>query len=107
MSGNSILVVGAIVALLAVGCVAGYALSQNDPVDNSDGMSDSEINQKLQSYADGLNQYGGKIYTNGNGLSISAGSSVTVNNGDLVFIYNGGTYYVPYHGISYILINHA
>ena len=47
MSQNSVLAVAAVFALLAVGVVAGYALSQHDPSDSSEGVSDDEINAKL------------------------------------------------------------
>ena len=107
MSNNGIIAVAAVFALLAVGGLIGYAVSQHDPSDSSEGMSDGEVNEKLQGYADDLKTYGGKIVTHNNALTVPMGTNVTVSNGDLVFVYSGSTYKVPYSGISYILINHA
>ena len=105
MANNTLIAVAAVFALLAVGGVVGYALSQNDIPDSSDGETSSEINTRLQSYADDLKQYGGKIYTNANGISIPKGTNVTVSNGNLVCSLTGGTCYFPHTGISYIVIN--
>ena len=104
MSHNSVF---AIVALLAVGGSVGYALSQHDPSDSSEGTGESERNDKLQGYATDLTAYGGKIVTHNNALTVPMGTAVNVIDGDLVFVYVGATYKVPYEGISYILINHS
>ena len=107
MTQKTLIVVAAVFALLAAGIVAGYALSQHDPTDSSEGISDDELNVKLQEYATDLKTYGGKIVTHNAALTVPMGTNVTVSNGDLIFVYSGSTYNVPYEGISYILVYHA
>ena len=107
MTQNSVLALAAVFAILAIGVFAGYALSQHDPSDSSEGVSDDEINAKLQGYASDLKMYGGKIGTHYDALTVPMGTNVTVSDGDLVFVYSGMTYKVPYSGISYVLIYHA
>ena len=104
MANNTVLAVSAVIALLVVGGLVGYVLSQNNVPDSSEGESASDIDARLQSYANDLNQYGGKIYTNANGLSIPMGTNITVSNGSLVCSLAGGEFHFPYSGISYVLI---
>ncbi len=107
MLKHTLLAIGAIAALLLIGAGIGYAVSQNDPSDSSEGISEEEMNDALRGYAEDLNKYGGKICTASADLSVPMGTNVTVSNGSLVFVYSGSTYNVPYSGISYILIYHA
>ena len=104
MSKTVVFAAIAVFSLLAVGGIIGYALSENGIPDSSDGETTSEINQRLQSYADDLKTYGGKIYTNGNGLSVPQGTNVTVSNGSLVCNLTGGEFRIPHSGISYVII---
>ncbi len=96
-------------ALLSVGGVAGYYLANNSPTDDSDAMTESEINEVLKGYAKDLKEKGGAIGCNGSKYSISAGTDVRVENGALVYDYHNSpfnaTYYIPYHGIDYVYIN--
>ncbi len=107
MTPKNLFVVTAVFALLAVGIVAGYTLSQHDPTDISSAIDEDEKNSKLQEYATDLTTYGGKIVTHNAALTVPKGTSVTVSNGDLIFVYSGSTNKIPYEGISYILIYHA
>ncbi len=107
MSQHTTLIIGIIGAILAVGVIAGYAVSQNDPSDSSEGISDEEMNNALSGYAEDLNKYGGKICTASADLSVPMGTNVNVSDGSLVFVYSGTTYCVPYTGISYVAVYHS
>ena len=94
-------------ALLSVGGIAGYYLANNSPTDDSDAITTSEMNQNLQKYADGLNEKGGFVRSDGVNLQVAKGS-VTVENGMLYFTdrdHPTWVYYIPYSGIGYVFIN--
>ena len=104
---HMLITVGIIVAVLAVGGIIGYTVANNDPTDNSDGMTTSEIDQNLQKYADGLNEKGGFVRSDGVNLQVSKGT-VTVENGQLHFASRDNPtwyYFVPYSGIVYVFVN--
>lgn len=81
------------VACLAIGGIAGYALSGGD--------SDDEIAERLQFYADGLNEHGGTIGTSAEKLKVKPGT-VRVEGNELVFMFNWYEYHVLYQGIAYV-----
>ena len=104
---HTLITVGIIVAVLAVGGIVGYTMANNDPTDDSDGMTTSEMNENLQKYADGLNAKGGFVRSDGVNLQVAKGT-VTVENGMLYFTerdHPTWVYYVPYTGIGYVFIN--
>ena len=104
---HTLIAAGAIVAVLVAGGIAGYMIANNSPTDDSDGLSDSQINEKLQNYADALNSKGGYIRSDGVNLQIEKGT-VSVNNGELLFgttSYPNHRYHMPYHGIAFVFVN--
>ncbi len=75
--------IGVIVAVLIAGWITGYILANNNQMDDSDGMTTSEINENLHKYADALNSKGEYIRTDGMNLQIKKGP---------VGVENGGTH---------------
>ncbi len=106
---QAIAIVTVVFALLTVGGITGYVLSNNSPTDDADAMTESEINEILSGYAKDLIEKGGAIACGQGKMTIKAGTEIKVENGALVFEAHNdpfhATYYVPYSGIDYIYVN--